>query len=238
MKTMMDEVASEIVSKTEAKRKKGKKKTMQKRSSVGRASEIFTFEEDEIDVVEEDGNDSDWSPDQSPAKKKAKALNVQDEQEESAEKELTMRKESISSCYASKKVSELRVLLRERGLKVSGKKQELIARLVTSEKSLSEEEGTKEERKARTIEGSEDDKENRGVHVSDTGSKAGRERKALVVINTKDSQEKKESLNSEEDKEGKLPMLLSRSAKKRKRRSMVDAVNTAMQALSNLENTI
>eukprot|EP00550_Attheya_septentrionalis_P002547 CAMPEP_0198286518 /NCGR_PEP_ID=MMETSP1449-20131203/5588_1 /TAXON_ID=420275 /ORGANISM="Attheya septentrionalis, Strain CCMP2084" /LENGTH=1430 /DNA_ID=CAMNT_0043984289 /DNA_START=169 /DNA_END=4461 /DNA_ORIENTATION=- len=133
MKQMVDDVLAGWVSQNEAntaseKKNSDKKKVLKKRKSVFPAELDLDELEDGVDDAGavEDSDDSDWSPDSPGGRKKtAEDTKLLGEQ---------IVNEALSSIdwLEKKKVAELREMLRDRGLPVSGKKSELIQRLVST----------------------------------------------------------------------------------------------------------
>eukprot|EP00559_Dactyliosolen_fragilissimus_P008513 CAMPEP_0184869670 /NCGR_PEP_ID=MMETSP0580-20130426/34905_1 /TAXON_ID=1118495 /ORGANISM="Dactyliosolen fragilissimus" /LENGTH=939 /DNA_ID=CAMNT_0027371301 /DNA_START=266 /DNA_END=3085 /DNA_ORIENTATION=+ len=136
MKKIMDNVASDLISQNEAAAivsKKKKKDGNKKNSSVEFIEEDFSDIEDEHDTgAVEDSDDSDWNPD-SPVPSKRRKVNDRGPNDASESTDVPPlgenRMNQEQNRFENLKVKELREMLREYKLPISGKKADLIERL-------------------------------------------------------------------------------------------------------------
>ena len=198
--------------KTEAKKKKPKRKE--------------SFEEfislDESFVIEDldDGNDSDWSPDdEKPFKKKRSLPSNAMLDERNAAKE-NLPAEAVGNAIVSAdsldslKVSELKERLREYGLKLSGKKDELKSRL-NDYLIMQKEKGSTPEQ----------------MSIGAKTPKQSQSRKPLRAV---DNNVNVSFMQDNSSFSSKRRRIKSNPTKARRKRNMNDAVNNAMKELAML----
>jgi len=139
MQKAVSDVAVEIMTKNEVRsvlQKKKKKKqnlTAKSRTNLNGVALLLSDEEGDVDqsiiLGEDDTDDSDWSPDDTPSKRRVRQRNDQTNVEPEPITQTDSATELANVNLEKLKVQDLRQMLRERGLTVSGKKAELIQRL-------------------------------------------------------------------------------------------------------------
>jgi len=212
MEKMVHNVAEGLIAKNEESALLKKKKKMKRKSPKALTDDEFDFDEDDLDAGQiEDSDDSDWSP-ETPVNKKRRG-----EKERGAEKktERKTEKKKDAVTFASDddklvgenilqnqdkgeeqlvplntmKVAELKALLRQRGLAVSGKKADLLRRLRTQ---------TPGDASAIDEIDSDQNEENRTSVprlTIDTSDKALDQRQPLTSISINKSKKKKKSVS-------------------------------------------
>ena len=216
MKSAVDRLAKDIISNSEVKTEAKKKKPKRKESF----EEFISLDESFVIEDLDDGNDSDWSPDdEKPFKKKRSLPSNAMLDERNAAKE-NLPAEAVGNVIVSAdsldslKVSDLKERLREYGLKLSGKKDELKSRLNDYLIMQKGKESTPEQ--------------------TSIGAKTPKQSQSRKPLRAVDNNVNVSFMQDNSSFSSKRRRIKSNPTKERRKRNMNDAVNNAMKELAML----
>lgn len=130
MQQAVDQLAKKFISNTEAASTKKKKPSKKKKRKSSIADFAVALDESFIFEDPDDGNDSDWSPDdEKNASKRMGPSTITKVTSTANAESLPLNPNPSTESFDSLKVADLKDRLRDYGLKLSGKKSELKARL-------------------------------------------------------------------------------------------------------------